>query len=79
MSGGHIPFSHKGRSVINAKPSKGSIWTMLRQMFNRVPSKWKFSSLILCIMLFISLLEFSIPQLTQYTIDKIIPEKNMTP
>ncbi|MFB6802313.1 ABC transporter ATP-binding protein [Peribacillus butanolivorans] len=75
MSGGHIPFSHKGRSVINAKPSKGSIWTMLRQMFNRVPSKWKFSSLILCIMLFISLLEFSIPQLTQYTIDKIIPEK----
>ncbi|MCO0597581.1 ABC transporter ATP-binding protein/permease [Peribacillus butanolivorans] len=75
MSGGHIPFSHKGRSVINAKPSKGSIWTMLRQMFNRVPSKWKFSSLIICIMLFISLLEFSIPQLTQYTIDKIIPEK----
>ncbi|MBK5481461.1 ABC transporter ATP-binding protein [Peribacillus sp. TH16] len=75
MSGGHIPFSHKGRSVINAKPSKGSIWTMLRQMFNRVPSKWKFSSLILCIMLFISLLEFSIPQLTQYTIDEIIPEK----
>ncbi|MFF2587229.1 ABC transporter ATP-binding protein [Peribacillus butanolivorans] len=75
MSGGHIPFSHKGRSVINSKPSKGSIWTMLRQMFNRVPSKWKFSSLILCIMLFISLLEFSIPQLTQYTIDKIIPEK----
>ncbi|KRF64570.1 ABC transporter [Bacillus sp. Soil768D1] len=75
MSGGHIPFSHKGRSVINAKPSKGSVWTMLRQMFNRVPSKWKFSSLILCIMLFISLLEFSIPQLTQYTIDKIIPEK----
>ncbi|MFU2015537.1 ABC transporter ATP-binding protein [Peribacillus butanolivorans] len=75
MSGGHITFSHKGRSVINAKPSKGSIWTMLRQMFNRVPSKWKFSSLILCIMLFISLLEFSIPQLTQYTIDKIIPEK----
>ncbi|MDQ7863659.1 ABC transporter ATP-binding protein [Peribacillus frigoritolerans] len=31
--------------------------------------------MVLCIMLFISLLEFSIPQLTQFTIDKIIPEK----
>ncbi|CEG31553.1 ABC transporter-like protein [Peribacillus simplex] len=75
MSGGHIPFSHKGRSAIHAIPSKGSIWLMLKQMFNRVPSKWKFCSLVLCIMLFISLLEFSIPQLTQFTIDKIIPEK----
>lgn len=75
MSGGHIPFSHKGCSAIHAIPSKGSIWLMLKQMFNRVPSKWKFCSLVLCIMLFISLLEFSIPQLTQFTIDKIIPEK----
>ncbi|MFS0600810.1 ABC transporter ATP-binding protein [Peribacillus frigoritolerans] len=75
MSGGHIPFSHKGRSAIHAIPSKGSIWLMLKQMFNRVPSKWKLCSLVLCIMLFISLLEFSIPQLTQFTIDKIIPEK----
>lgn len=65
MSGGHIPFSNKGRSTLHAIPSKGSIWLMLNQMFNRVPSKWKFCSLVLCIMLFISLLEFSIPQLTQ--------------
>jgi subfamily B ATP-binding cassette protein MsbA len=75
MSGGHIPFSHKGRSTLHAIPSKGSIWLMLKQMFNRVPSKWKFCTLVLCIMLFISLLEFSIPQLTQFTIDTIIPEK----
>ncbi|MGE6378964.1 ABC transporter ATP-binding protein [Peribacillus muralis] len=75
MSGGHIPFSHKGRSPINAAPSKGSIWIMLQQMFNRVPSKWKFSFLIISLMLLISLLEFSIPQLTQYTIDEVIPEK----
>ncbi|MFJ7508251.1 ABC transporter ATP-binding protein [Peribacillus simplex] len=75
MSGGHIPFSHKGRSAMHAIPSKGSIWLMLKQMFNRVPSKWKFCTLVLCIMLLISLLEFSIPQLTQFTIDKIIPEK----
>ncbi len=44
MSGGHIPFSHKGRSTIHAIPSKGSIWLMIKQMFNRVPSKWKFWS-----------------------------------
>lgn len=75
MSGGHIPFSHKGRSVMTVKPSKESIWTMLNHMFNRVPSKWKFSSMILFIMLLISLLEFSIPQLTQYTIDEAIPDK----
>ncbi|MGE7602146.1 ABC transporter ATP-binding protein [Peribacillus sp. NPDC097675] len=75
MSGGHIPFSHKGRSATNATPSKGSIWMMLKQIFNRIPSRWKFSSMIISIMIFISLLEFSIPQLTQYTIDEVIPGK----
>ncbi|MFJ7848969.1 ABC transporter ATP-binding protein [Peribacillus sp. NPDC097206] len=75
MSGGHIPFSHKGRSTLTAAPSKGSIRSMLKQIFNRIPSRWKFSSMIICIMFFISMLEFSIPQLTQYTIDDVIPGK----
>ncbi|MFJ7829807.1 ABC transporter ATP-binding protein [Peribacillus sp. NPDC097284] len=75
MSGGHIPFSHKGRSTMTATPSKGSIRSMFKQIFNRIPSRWEFSSMIICIMIFISMLEFSIPQLTQYTIDDVIPGK----
>jgi ABC-type multidrug transport system fused ATPase/permease subunit len=72
---GHIPFSHSGRSAASAAPSKGSIWSMLEQMFRRVQSKWIYLIGIALSMLSISCLEFVIPQMTQYTIDKLIPGK----
>lgn len=72
---GHVPFSHRGRSFSSTPPKKGSIWSMLRDMLVRVRSKWKYLIAIVLSMLAISLLEFVIPQLTQYTIDKIIPGK----
>lgn len=72
---GHVPFSHRGRSFSSTPPKKGSIWSMLRDMLGRVRSKWRYLIAIVLSMLAISLLEFVIPQLTQYTIDKIIPGK----
>lgn len=72
---GHVPFSHRGRTVSNAAPAKGSITLMMKDMIYRVRSKWKYLLAIVLCMLFISLLEFLIPQLVQYTIDTVIPEK----
>ncbi|MFF2092448.1 ABC transporter ATP-binding protein [Paenibacillus sp. NPDC058174] len=53
--------------------SKGSIWAMYKRMFFHVSSRWPLLIAALVCIIAVSLLEFVIPQLTQYTIDHVIP------
>lgn len=56
-----------------ARPEPGSIWAMYKRMFFHLRSHWLLIAGAFICIVSVSLLEFSIPQLTQYTIDTIIP------
>ncbi|MBD2868271.1 ABC transporter ATP-binding protein [Paenibacillus arenilitoris] len=58
-----------------AKPKSGSIWAMYKRMFFHVRSHWLLLAAAFFCMIAVSLLEFAIPRLSQYTIDVIIPDK----
>ncbi|MFC4779445.1 ABC transporter ATP-binding protein [Paenibacillus sp. GCM10023252] len=59
----------------NRKPKRGSIWEMYRRMFWQVKSQWGLMVMAMVSIVAVSLLEFVIPQLSQYTIDVVIPER----
>ncbi|NIK79480.1 subfamily B ATP-binding cassette protein MsbA [Paenibacillus castaneae] len=58
-----------------ARPEPGSIWAMYKRMFFHVRSHWLLLTAAFFCIVSVSLLEFAVPQLTQYTIDDIIPHK----
>ncbi|MBW7477559.1 ABC transporter ATP-binding protein/permease [Paenibacillus oenotherae] len=58
-----------------AKPKSGSIWNMYKRIFFQVRSQWGLLVIAAVSIIAVSLLEFVIPQLSQYTIDRLIPEK----
>ncbi|MFX3636441.1 MAG: ABC transporter ATP-binding protein [Candidatus Pristimantibacillus sp.] len=55
--------------------NKSSIWAMYKRMFFHVRSHLLLMIAALFFIIAVSLLEFVIPQLTQYTIDHLIPAK----
>lgn len=55
--------------------NKGSIWAMYKRMFFHVRSHLLLMLVALTCIIAVSLLEFVIPQLTQYTIDHLIPKQ----
>lgn len=59
-----------------ARPEPGSIWAMYKRMFFHVRSHWLLLTAAFFCIVSVSLLEFAVPQLTQYTIDDIIPHKH---
>lgn len=67
---GNRPFH-----ALAARPEPGSIWAMYKRMFFHIRSQWLLLSAAFFCIIAVSLLEFAIPQLTQYTIDDIIPDK----
>lgn len=70
MRGTHNPVMHE-----NVKPKSGSIWSMYKRIFFQVRSQWPLLVVAGISILAVSLLEFVIPQLSQYTIDHLIPDK----
>ncbi|MEI7026589.1 ABC transporter ATP-binding protein [Paenibacillus sp. y28] len=54
---------------------KDSMKAMYAHLFSLVRSRWLLMAAAVASMSVISLLEFAIPQLTQYTIDQVIPQK----
>ncbi|CAH1203505.1 Putative multidrug export ATP-binding/permease protein [Paenibacillus plantiphilus] len=70
MRGIHNPVMHE-----NVKPKSGSIWSMYKRIFFQVRSQWPLLVVAGISILAVSLLEFVIPQLSQYTIDHLIPDK----
>ncbi|BBH20399.1 ABC transporter permease [Paenibacillus baekrokdamisoli] len=67
-------FPHRMR-VESVKPKRGSIWSMYKRMFFHVRGQWKLLLIAAISIIAVSLLEFVIPQLSQYTIDRLIPNK----
>lgn len=59
----------------NVKPKAGSIWSMYKVIFFQVSSQWVLLFVAAVSIIAVSLLEFVIPQLSQYTIDHLIPGK----
>lgn len=57
------------------KVKPASILDMFRRIMEHAKTEWKSLVIALCCMIFISLLEFVIPQLTKYTIDTVIENK----
>ncbi|MBB6731227.1 ABC transporter ATP-binding protein [Cohnella sp. CBP 2801] len=58
-----------------AKPKPGSVWGMYRMIFFQVRSQWKGMIVAMISIVAVSLLQFVVPQFSQYTIDKLIPAK----
>lgn len=63
------------RFGVDVKLRKGSVWNMYRRMFALIRTRYVLLAAAFAAIVFIALLEFAIPQLTQYTIDSIIPER----
>ncbi|GGD83922.1 ABC transporter ATP-binding protein [Paenibacillus nasutitermitis] len=59
-----------------AHPKPGSIWSMYKRMFFHIKGQWGLIIAAVISILAVSLLEFGIPQITQYTIDHLIPGKH---
>ncbi|WP_337100846.1 ABC transporter ATP-binding protein [Paenibacillus sp. YIM B09110] len=57
------------------KPARGSIWSMYKRMFLHVRAQWMLMAAAFICIIAVSLLEFAIPRLTQWTIDDIIPSQ----
>ncbi|WP_028608364.1 ABC transporter ATP-binding protein [Paenibacillus harenae] len=66
---------HRSFQAPAAKPQPGSIWAMYKRMFFHVRSHWLLLAGAFFCIIAVSLLEFAIPRLSQYTIDVIIPDK----
>ncbi|MWC30457.1 ABC transporter ATP-binding protein [Paenibacillus sp. MMS18-CY102] len=58
------------------KVKPASIWHMLSRIFEHARVQWKLLIVAILCIIAISLLEFTIPQLTRYTIDVLIPGKH---
>lgn len=57
--------------------SASSVWTMLFQLLNKIKKFWPLI-IVTCLSIgMVSLIEFIVPQLIQYTIDKVIPTKEV--
>lgn len=67
--------SRAGRYSETARPAKGSVGKMYKQMFFHVRHNWKLMLIVCAAIILIALLEFLIPQLTRHTIDNVIPDK----
>ncbi|MCI3923986.1 ABC transporter ATP-binding protein/permease [Paenibacillus sp. TRM 82003] len=70
--------SFPGRGVrfgADVKLRKGSVWHMYKRMFALIRRRYGLLAAAFVAILCIALLEFAIPQLTQHTIDTIIPER----
>mgnify|MGYP000876586151 FL=1 len=56
------------------KPKPESVWGMYRMIFGQVRTQWKRMLAAMAAIVAVSLLQFVIPQFSQYTIDKLIPQ-----
>lgn len=57
--------------------SAASVWTMLFQLLTKIKKFWPLI-IVTCLSIgMVSLMEFIVPQLIQYTIDKVIPTKEV--
>ncbi|MBW7459080.1 ABC transporter ATP-binding protein/permease, partial [Paenibacillus sepulcri] len=63
-------------SMQPAKPNPGSIWSMYKRMFFHIRGQRGLILVAFFSILAVSLLAFVIPQITQYTIDHVIPGKH---
>lgn len=74
-SGGWGDSKQKHLMPLKRPANKGSIWAMYKRMFFHVRSHLLLMVAALFFIIAVSLLEFVIPQLTQYTIDHLIPQR----
>lgn len=75
MGGGMGRGGMKPHWMEKAKPRKGSVWGMYKRMFFHIRTQWPLIIVAFFCILALSGLAFVTPHLTQFTIDRIIPDK----
>ena len=64
-------FAHDPRQY----KTKTSIWKLYKKLFLHTWAHWRYLVVAFFSVIAVASLQFVIPQLTQYTIDRIIPEQ----